>query len=146
MAQFDSKSQEGLQDIFNTMSENGRLLGANLLAAIRANGPALTNAEIEKAVSKEGQAQGVDYAGFVQIMGLLQSNNKNDKASVDEAFKVFDKDDDGLIQGSELRHILTSLGEKLQQEEVDEMFKEAGITDNEMMDYAKFTELLFRQQ
>ncbi|KAJ2843690.1 hypothetical protein IWW36_005468 [Coemansia brasiliensis] len=79
-------------------------------------------------------------------MGLLQSNNKNDKASVDEAFKVFDKDDDGLIQGSELRHILTSLGEKLENEEVDEMYREAGITDSDMMDYKKFTDMLFSQQ
>jgi Ca2+-binding EF-hand superfamily protein len=36
-----------------------------------------------------------------------------------EAFKVFDKDGNGFISAAELRHIMTNLGEKLTDEEVD---------------------------
>merc|ERR1719157_542948 len=42
-----------------------------------------------------------------------------------EAFKVFDKDGNGFISAAELRHIMTNLGEKLTDEEVDEMIREA---------------------
>lgn len=42
-----------------------------------------------------------------------------------EAFRVFDRDGNGLISAAELRHIMTSLGEKLTDEEVDEMIREA---------------------
>ena len=41
-----------------------------------------------------------------------------------EAFKVFDKDGNGFISASELRHVMTNLGEKLTDEEVDEMIRE----------------------
>jgi calmodulin len=37
-----------------------------------------------------------------------------------EAFKVFDKDGNGFISAAELHHIMTNLGEKLTDEEVDE--------------------------
>ena len=30
-----------------------------------------------------------------------------------EAFRVFDKDNDGYITGSELKHVMSNLGEKL---------------------------------
>lgn len=35
-----------------------------------------------------------------------------------EAFRVFDKDGNGFISAAELRHIMTNLGEKLTDEEV----------------------------
>merc|ERR1712225_237035 len=44
-----------------------------------------------------------------------------------EAFRVFDKDGNGFISAAELRHIMTNLGEKLTDEEIDEMLREADI-------------------
>merc|ERR1712224_884732 len=44
---------------------------------------------------------------------------------IKEAFKVFDKDGNGFISAAELRHVMTNLGEKLTDEEVDEMIREA---------------------
>merc|ERR1712146_51438 len=43
------------------------------------------------------------------------------------AFKVFDKDGNGFISAAELRHVMTNLGEKLTDEEVDEMIREADV-------------------
>ena len=42
-------------------------------------------------------------------------------------FQVFDKDGNGFISAAELRHVMTNLGEKLTDEEVDEMIREADI-------------------
>jgi calmodulin len=42
-----------------------------------------------------------------------------------DAFRVFDKDGNGFISASELRNVMTKLGEKLTDEEVDEMIREA---------------------
>lgn len=42
-----------------------------------------------------------------------------------EAFKVFDRDNNGFISSAELRHVMTSIGEKLTDDEVDEMIREA---------------------
>merc|ERR1711862_684505 len=44
-----------------------------------------------------------------------------------EAFKVFDRDGNGYISAAELRHVMTNLGEKLTDEEVFDMIREADI-------------------
>merc|ERR1712187_1057217 len=40
---------------------------------------------------------------------------------------VFDRDGNGFISAAELRHVMTNLGEKLTDEEVDEMIREADV-------------------
>ena len=52
-----------------------------------------------------------------------------------EAFKVFDKDGNGFISASELRTVMTSLGEKLTDEEVDEMIHEADTDGDGQVNY-----------
>jgi len=44
-----------------------------------------------------------------------------------EAFRVFNNEGNGFISAAELRHMMTYLGEKLTDEEVDEMIREADI-------------------
>ncbi len=43
----------------------------------------------------------------------------------DPASQVFDRDNNGFISAAELRHVMTSIGEKLTDDEVDEMIREA---------------------
>ena len=48
---------------------------------------------------------------------------------------MFDTDGDGFIDASELRHLLTNLGEKLSEVEVDEMIKEVDMDGDGKVDY-----------
>ena len=52
-----------------------------------------------------------------------------------QAFKMFDTDGDGFIDASELRHLLTNLGEKLSEVEVDEMIREVDMDGDGKVDY-----------
>ena len=56
-----------------------------------------------------------------------------------EAFRVFDKDGNGFISSAELRHVMTNLGEKLTDDEVDEMIKEADIDGDGQINYEGIT-------
>lgn len=51
---------------------------------------------------------------------MMQRRMKHtdNEEQIREAFKVFDKSGTGFIEISELRHVLTTLGEKLSREEV----------------------------
>jgi calmodulin len=48
---------------------------------------------------------------------------------------VFDKDGNGFISAIELRHVMTNLGEKLTDEEVDEMIREADVDGDGQINY-----------
>lgn len=54
---------------------------------------------------------------------------------VEEAFRVFDKESNGFLSAAELRHIMTNMGEKLTEEEVDEMMGCADTDSNGEINY-----------
>ena len=50
-------------------------------------------------------------------------------------YRVFDKKNCGYLTVDELRHIMTNLGEKLTDEEVDEMIREVDLDGDGHIDY-----------
>jgi calmodulin len=54
------------------------------------------------------------------------------------AFRVFDKNDSGIITASELKHVMTTIGDKLTDEEVDALIREADIDGNGNINYEEF--------
>jgi calmodulin len=55
-----------------------------------------------------------------------------------QAFNVFDRDNSGTISAAELRNVLSSLGENLTDEQIDEMIRSADKDGNGSID-CKFT-------
>ena len=75
-----------------------------------------------------------------------KSNVPEDLEYVIQAFRDFDKNDDGKITNKEFKYILTHVGEnKFSDKEVDEFFKDCSINENEELDYEDFL-LLWKKQ
>lgn len=62
-----------------------------------------------------------------------------------KGFQVFDKEQTGYIGVGELRYILTSIGEKLTDSEVDELLKGVNVTSEGNVDYVEFVKSILDQ-
>mgnify|MGYP002353490947 CR=1 FL=1 len=58
-------------------------------------------------------------------MMARKMKDTDSEEEVHNAFKVFDCDEQGHISVTELRHVMTSIGERLNDDEISELVKEA---------------------
>jgi len=84
----------------------------------------------------------IDFPEFLTMMARKMKDTDSEE-EIREAFRVFDKDGNGFISAAELRHVMTNLGEKLTDEEVDEMIREADIDGDGQVNYEGLTFLTF---
>ena len=82
----------------------------------------------------------IEFSEFLALMSR-QLKSTDSEQELLEAFKVFDKNGDGLISAAELKHVLTSIGEKLTDAEVDDMLREVSDGSGEI-DIQQFAALL----
>jgi len=84
----------------------------------------------------------IDFAEFLNtISQKMQDNGTEDE--IREAFKIFDKDETGFISTTELRDIMTNMGQKLTVEEVNEMIRESNPDDDGKINYNEFVNKIF---
>ena len=69
------------------------------------------------------------------MLAKKQEENADPEQELKEAFQVFDKDGNGYISKEELRHVMINLGEKLTDDEVDEMMREADTDGDGQVNY-----------
>lgn len=75
---------------------------------------------------------------FDEFMAFLKKSYKKPdevKSDLKKAFQVFDLNGDGFISREELQKVLTKMGEKLTDKEVDEMMKNADKNGDGKIDY-----------
>ena len=75
----------------------------------------------------------------------LMSRNSPDTQTEDKvinAFRVFDKEGNGLIATAELKHIMMTIGDKMTEAEADEMIHEADIDDDGVINYEEFVRMM----
>jgi len=83
----------------------------------------------------------INFDEFLLIMNK-RSNEIDIEEELMEAFKVFDKDGNGRLESNELRHIMLTLGERLSDEEIEEMINEADTKGMGYIDYKDFVKLM----
>ncbi|XP_071723115.1 calmodulin-like [Rutidosis leptorrhynchoides] len=83
----------------------------------------------------------IDFEEFLNLMGR-QTKDHNEADELREAFKVFDRDQDGYISATELRHVMMNLGERLTDEEAAQMIREADLDGDGLVSYEEFARIM----
>ncbi|KAL6271234.1 hypothetical protein ACE6H2_028145 [Prunus campanulata] len=94
-----------------------------------------TKEEIQDTISEVG-AEGngtIDCEEFLNIMARKMKENVAEELK--EAFKVFDRDQDGYISAYELRQVTINFGERLSDEEAEQMIREADVDGDGLVSY-----------
>lgn len=82
----------------------------------------------------------INFTMFLTLFGeRLQGTDPEDV--IKNAFGCFDEENSGIINEDRLRELLTTMGDRFSDEEVDEMYREAPIKGS-MFDYIEFTRIL----
>ncbi|KAH8117061.1 myosin regulatory light chain cdc4 [Phellopilus nigrolimitatus] len=111
---------------------------------LRALGQNPTEAQIAEIVSTA--PRDVDYKTFLAI--LNRPDGFKPAGTADEfirSFQVFDKEENGYIGVGEMRYMLTQLGEKMTEDEVDEVLKGVNVGADGRINYETFVRGLLTQ-
>uniref|UniRef100_A0A0E0R3T8 EF-hand domain-containing protein n=1 Tax=Oryza rufipogon TaxID=4529 RepID=A0A0E0R3T8_ORYRU len=106
-------------------------------------GQSPTEAELKKMV-EEVDADGSGSIEFEEFLGLLARKLRDTGAEDDirEAFRVFDKDQNGFITPDELRHVMANLGDPLSDDELADMLHEADSDGDGQINYNEFLKVM----
>lgn len=135
-----------LEETFKLLDRNndGYLTVQELGEAMRAMAQHPTEYEIQELVKKPEGEEGpalTDFDTFLTIMAKRLSVPEAEDQLL-EAFKVFDKEGTGVLSAADLRKIVTTMGEKLTDEEVEELIREADDDGDGQINYQEFTQML----
>ncbi|EFB28842.1 hypothetical protein PANDA_004078, partial [Ailuropoda melanoleuca] len=142
--EFNKDQLEEFKEAFELFDRvgDGKILYGQCGDVMRALGQNPTNAEVLKVLgnpkSDELKSRRVDFETFLPMLQAVAKNR--DQGTYEdylEGLRVFDKEGNGKVMGAELRHVLTTLGERMTEEEVETVL--AGHEDsNGCINYEAF--------
>jgi len=146
----DNVSEENLQRLrlvwkrFDT-KRDGKITMSEMTQALQLLGMNPSEVEVQSYVTlldrnNDGQ---IDFLEFARAWWEREvSQDQADMMlELDLAFQVLDRDGSGVISATELRELLTTVGEKMTDVEVDELLAEADTDRSGTISLAEFKEL-----
>mmetsp|Transcript_50815 Transcript_50815/g.91737 ORF Transcript_50815/g.91737 Transcript_50815/m.91737 type:complete len:477 (+) Transcript_50815:62-1492(+) len=119
----------------------GNTISVNQLGTVmRSLGQNPTEAELQDMIQEIGDDK-LDFAQFLTLMARKMKETDTE-AELVEVFKVFDRDGTGFISAAELRHVMVQLGEKVTDDEIDDMISEADVDGDGQINYEEFVRLM----
>lgn len=122
--------------LFDTDGD-GKIAPSELGILMRSLGGNPTQAQLKTIIAEEKLSSPFDFNRFIDLMSKHLKPEPFDR-QLRDAFKVIDKDGTGYVVVSDLKHILTSIGEKLEPAEFDEWIREVDVGSDGKIKYEDF--------
>ncbi|KYQ96928.1 MyoD light chain [Tieghemostelium lacteum] len=145
-SKLNEEAQAEFKEAFTLYDGNkdGRLELNELGNVLRWLGQNPNSVELNDIIRDYGSAGAMTLDGLYNYLGRKVVDDFDEKEMI-EAFQVFDKDGKGLIGASDLRHILTNLGERLNEDQVEEMLRQAVGAGDGVIEYKGFVSNMLRK-
>ncbi|KAF9543861.1 hypothetical protein EC957_000395 [Mortierella hygrophila] len=120
---------------------SGNIAASSLGNLLRSIGQNPTQSEIQELVAQADPSSTgvVSFDSFTKV--AMRADGFKPAGTTDqliEGFKVFDTQDNGTIPATELRHVLTTMGEVLTAEEIEELMAGALVDKDGLVNYEVF--------
>ncbi|XP_078488474.1 calmodulin-like [Ciona intestinalis] len=146
----DSQMEE-LREAFRFFdrNQNGSIEPEELGSVMTSLGYCATESELKDMIHEadvDGNGK-IDFKEFVRMMEL-KTNERPEQAEDEElreAFKVFDRDGNGLISRAELSQVMGNLGEQLSEKDLNDMISEADKNGDGQIDYEEFVQMVAKK-
>ncbi|KAF4717217.1 hypothetical protein FOZ62_023915, partial [Perkinsus olseni] len=105
----------------------------------------VSEAALANLMTDIGEEKELDLAEFTELYERLKgTTGPGSEESLKEAFRVLDATGTGRVSIKDIRHVVTTRGEKLSDADVDTFLQGAGIPldTNTSLDYEQFSQML----
>uniref|UniRef100_A0A7S2JGA8 Calmodulin n=1 Tax=Alexandrium andersonii TaxID=327968 RepID=A0A7S2JGA8_9DINO len=140
-----SEQKEEFRRVFNLFDKDGdgTIVTSNLGQVMRCLGLNPTDAELKQYIAESDEnCDGIleFESEFLPLMAR-KCRDIDDEDDLIQAFVPFDREGNGSIQIAEFRHLMTTLGDELDEDEVDKMIEAVGCDNEGRIDYREFIRL-----
>ncbi|KAM7479595.1 hypothetical protein LguiA_027808 [Lonicera macranthoides] len=134
------------KESFKLFDQNGDgVISSNELGSVmKSLGQNPTEDEVQFMI-KEVDADHSGTINFTEFLNLMAKKMKDAGVvkEIKEAFKVFDIDKSGFISAAEIKQVMSNLGQKLSEKNVNRMIREADIDGDGQINYEEFAKMMF---
>jgi calmodulin len=142
-----SSVDERLKQAYEVLSKRNRNRALSLKDAgvvIRAAGYSPSNSELKKIIdTKLGTTYAHQLFDLKTIQDLCTGLKKRSERDVHDSLRCFDYERNGYISAQELKYFLSTRGEKLSEEEIDEMLRDMDIDGQGLLSIEQALSVLF---
>lgn len=144
------QQQREVRDIFQLFDKKGdgkidpHQIG-DVCRALGLNPPQDVIKRVAEQVDDDRNGARLTFEEFQPIFASVSKEKQSGSASdFVEGLRMFDSDGSGMISVAELRHILTNIGDKLSNSEVDKLLREVR-TEGGLVNYEEFVRKVMSQ-
>ena len=136
---------EECKEVFELFDKDkdGAITTKELGDVMRALGANPTQNELQKMINEVDQdgSGKIEFKVFLELF-VKKMKDPDTEEDLIEAFKIFDKNGNGIISAAELRLVMTTVGDRLTEEEADEMIREADTDGDGYINYYEFIKIM----